>query len=45
VLQKDSFQSKSHNSPFIGRKMKGKAILTMVGGRIVWNSTELNPDS
>ncbi|HUV60411.1 MAG TPA: dihydroorotase [Desulfatiglandales bacterium] len=44
VLQKDSFQSKSHNSPFIGQKMKGKAILTMVGGRIVWNSTELNPD-
>ena len=39
VLQKDSFQSKSHNSPFIGRKMKGKAMLTMVGGRIVWDAT------
>ncbi len=45
VIKKDSFQSKSHNSPFIGRKMKGKAMLTMVGGRIVWDSTELNPDS
>ena len=45
VVQKDSFQSKSHNSPFIGQKMKGKAILTMVGGRIVWDSTELNSDS
>jgi len=45
VIKKDSFQSKSHNSPFIGRKMKGKAMLTMVGGRIVWDSTQLNPDS
>jgi dihydroorotase len=45
VIQKDSFQSKSHNSPFIGQKMKGKAILTMVGGRIVWDSAELNSDS
>jgi len=45
VIKKDCFQSKSHNSPFIGRKMKGKAMLTMVGGRIVWDSTELNPDS
>jgi dihydroorotase len=44
VIKKDSFQSKSHNSPFIGRKMKGKAMLTMVGGRIVWDSTQLNPD-
>ena len=35
VIQKDNFKSKSHNSPFIGQKMKGKAILTMVGGRIV----------
>ena len=45
VVQKNSFQSKSHNSPFIGRKMKGKAILTMVGGRIVWDSAGLNSDS
>jgi len=45
VIQKDNFKSKSHNSPFIGQKMKGKAILTMVGGRIVWDSAELNSDS
>jgi dihydroorotase len=44
VIKKDSFQSKSRNSPFIGRKMKGKAMLTMVGGRIVWDSTQRNPD-
>ena len=39
VLQKDSFQSKSNNSPFVSQKMKGKAMLTMVGGRIVWDAT------
>jgi dihydroorotase len=45
VIEKDSFKSKSHNSPFIGQKMKGKAILTMVGGRIVWDSAEPSPGS
>jgi len=45
VIKKDSFRSKSHNSPFIGFKVKGKAILTMVGGRIVWESDELNARS
>ncbi|UCF73896.1 MAG: dihydroorotase [Deltaproteobacteria bacterium] len=45
VIEGDGFRSKSHNSPFIGFKMKGKAILTMVGGRIVWESDELNPGS
>lgn len=28
--------SKSHNSPFYGWPLKGKAILTIVGGNIVW---------
>jgi dihydroorotase len=35
VVEEQGFESKSHNSPFIGWKMKGKAVLTMVGGRIV----------
>lgn len=45
VINKDSFKSKSHNSPFIGWNMKGKAMVTMVGGRIVWESNELNSGS
>jgi len=43
VVAKEDFKSKSHNSPFIGWSMKGKAMLTMVGGRIVWGYDELNP--
>jgi dihydroorotase len=31
------FYSKSRNTPFNGLKLKGRAILTMVGGRIVWD--------
>jgi dihydroorotase len=42
VLNKGMFRSKSHNSPFIGRRVKGKAIVTIVEGRIVWKSDEFN---
>ena len=37
---KDSIVSKSSNSPFIGWEMQGKAVLTIVGGEVVFN--ELN---
>jgi len=32
-----SFRSKSRNTPFDGWKLKGKAVLTVVGGNIVFN--------
>ncbi len=34
------FRSKSRNSPFEGWKLKGKAILTMVDGKVVFNELE-----
>jgi dihydroorotase len=36
VLKTGDIQSKSKNSPFINRSLKGLNMLTMVGGRIVW---------
>ena len=45
VFTRELIKSKSTNSPFIGKKMQGKAVLTMVKGRIVWESDELNPGS
>ena len=36
VVDPDSFMSKSRNTPFTGRELVGKAKLTLVGGRVVW---------
>ncbi len=37
VFTRDQVVSKSHNSPFLGRRLTGKAVLTILGGRITYN--------
>jgi dihydroorotase len=36
VVKSEDMKSKSRNSPFIGWSMKGINVMTMVGGRVVW---------
>ncbi|MCC7272374.1 MAG: dihydroorotase [Alphaproteobacteria bacterium] len=36
----DAFRSKSKNSPFDGRPVQGKALMTVLGGRIVHRATD-----
>jgi dihydroorotase len=36
VFTREGTASKSLNSPFYGWPLKGKAVMTMVAGRIVW---------
>jgi len=37
-VERDTFLSKSKNSPFIGKTLNGKVMLTVVAGRIVYNA-------
>jgi dihydroorotase len=34
-----AFLSKSRNTPFAGRRLRGRALCTLVGGHIVWDAT------
>ena len=38
-----SFQSKSRNTPFDGWEMKGKAVMTIIGGKIAYNDRHFVP--
>jgi dihydroorotase len=40
IFDKADTASKSTNSPFYGWNLKGRAILTIVAGKIVWNERE-----
>jgi dihydroorotase len=35
-MRREDLQSKSRNTPFLGRSLKGMNLLTMVEGRVVW---------
>jgi dihydroorotase len=36
VVDPAIFQSKSRNTPFAGRRLRGRVLLTIVGGEVVW---------
>ena len=37
----DGLHSKSTNTPFVGQPMKGRAVLTLVGGRVVYDARQV----
>jgi dihydroorotase len=43
VLTDKDILSKSKNTPFMGKRMMGRTVLTMVGGRIVWDRRREHP--
>lgn len=38
IIDKNSFESKGKNTPFHGRKVKGKVLYTICGGKIVYQA-------
>jgi dihydroorotase len=39
-LDKEKFYSKSRNTPFHGWEVTGRAVATVVGGRVAWQLDE-----
>jgi dihydroorotase len=40
VIDAKDFESKGHNSPFLGWKVNGSTIMTLVDGKIAWSQQE-----
>jgi dihydroorotase len=40
TVHPSDLRGRSHNTPFMGRAMHGRAIITIVDGRLVWNFDE-----
>jgi dihydroorotase len=38
TVNPEAFQSKGRNTPFAGWELRGQAVATIVGGRLVWNA-------
>ncbi|NJD11225.1 MAG: dihydroorotase [Gemmatimonadetes bacterium] len=41
VVDPAHFQSKSRNTPFAGRRLRGRVLLTLVAGELVWQQPRL----
>lgn len=41
IVHPNEFASKSHNTPFTGRTLTGRAVATWLDGRLVWRSESL----
>jgi dihydroorotase len=41
IVSTENFRSKSHNTPFTGWRLEGKAVMTVVGGRVVYGEGSL----
>lgn len=40
VVEAESLRSRSRNTPFLGRELRGRAVMTLVGGEIKWRLGE-----
>jgi dihydroorotase len=43
TVDPEEFHSKGRNTPFAGRRLKGRVVRTLVGGRVVFASDASRP--